>query len=75
MNDFKDELKRYDFIKKINRLMSTLEADLKLIKADDLFYSALLSHENFCMDECTDALDCCNRAAKLAHEKDIELEA
>ena len=27
------------------------------------------------MDECTDALDCCNTAAKLSFEKDTELEA
>ena len=27
------------------------------------------------MDDCTDALDCCNSAAKLAFERDTELEA
>ena len=27
------------------------------------------------MDDCTDALDCLSRAAKLAFEKDTELEA
>ena len=75
MKEFKDDLKCKDYILKIGNLMSTLEADLELIKAHDLFYSALLGHENFCMGECTDALDCCNRAAKLAFEKDTELEA
>ena len=33
------------------------------------------NHEALDMDECTDALDCCNSAAKLAFERDTELEA
>ena len=40
-----------------------------------LFNSALNANEDFNMDDCHDALDCLNRAAKLAFEKETELEA
>ena len=40
-----------------------------------LFESAINVHENFDMDDCHDALDCLNRAAKLAFEKSTELES
>ena len=62
-------------MKKIKDLKLILQAELELIKAKKFFDSALNNHEVLDMDECTDALDCCNSAAKLAFERDTELEA
>ena len=48
---------------------------MELNEGRRLFNSALNSHEEFNMDDCSDSIDCLTRASKLAFEKDTELEA
>jgi len=52
-----------------------LQAEIELNEGKKLFNSALNNYEEFNMDDCTDALDCLSRAAKLALDRDTELEA
>ena len=52
-----------------------LQAEMELNEGKKLFDKAINNYEALNMDDVTDALDCLNRAAKLAFEKDTELEA
>jgi len=75
MNKFKTIYKSKKLKHKIRKLETILQAELEFDRGQKLFNSALNANEDFNMDDCHDALDCVNRAAKLAFEKDTELES
>ena len=75
MDNFKTQEAREELLKKIREVHIILQAEMELNEGKRLFESALNNYEVLNMDDCTDALDCVNRAAKLAFEHDTELES
>ena len=75
MENFKSNESREEIREKVKKLHFILQAEIELNEGKRFFNSAINNHEEFNMDDCTDALDCLNRAAKLAFERDTELEA
>ena len=75
MNNFKTQESRDELLEKIRNQHVILQSEMELSAGRNLFEAAINNYEALNMDDCTDALDCINRAAKLAFEKDTELEA
>jgi len=75
MKSFKDDQKKRELRKDIERMELRISANMETMEGKALMQEAVFGSEELDMDKLDDALDCFNRATKYASEVDTEIAA
>lgn len=76
MTGYKSADKHNEYMRKLQRQLQILLAEINLAQGEQTFKNATLVEENLNMDEVMDSLDLFNNASKVAFvQDDLELEA